>query len=142
MKIGRLTRDRSSPVLTCDVESTVSDAVTMLAEHRIGAMPVIENGTLAGVFSERDVIYRLREHGPSVLDMTVGEVMTAPAVTVGPETSVLAALSLMTKRRIRHLPVVENGAMVGLVSIGDLVKHRIDQIEAEADALRTYIQTA
>ena len=73
---------------------------------------------------------------------TVSDVMTAPAVTVDPQTEVLSALSLMTKRRIRHLPVMEHGEMVGFVSIGDLVKYRIDRIESEAEALRTYIQTA
>jgi len=113
-----------------------------LAERRIGALPVLQDGTVAGIFSERDVIYKLRELGPEVLDRQVGEVMTAPAVTVDPETEVLAALSLMTKRRIRHLPVMDRGRMVGFVSIGDLVKYRIDRIESEAEALRTYIQTA
>ena len=74
--------------------------------------------------------------------VAVGSVMTAPAVTVAPETDVMAALSLMTRRRIRHLPVVEAGVMTGFVSIGDLVKLRIDHIEAEAAAMRDYIQTA
>jgi signal-transduction protein with cAMP-binding, CBS, and nucleotidyltransferase domain len=77
-----------------------------------------------------------------MLDRPVGEVMTKPAVTVEPEMQVLHALSLMTKRRIRHLPVLENGRMVGFVSIGDLVKYRIDRIESEAEALREYIQSA
>jgi CBS domain-containing protein len=102
----------------------------------------MEAGAVAGIFSERDVIYKLSEQGPGVLDRQVGDVMTAPAVTVDPQTEVLAALSLMTKRRIRHLPVMERGQMVGFVSIGDLVKYRIDRIESEAEALRTYIQTA
>lgn len=141
MNIDRLIANRGA-VLTCDVQTTVGDAVSMLAQNRIGALPVVENGMLAGMFSERDVIYRLREDGARVLEMTVGEVMTAPAVTVEPGTSVLAALSLMTKRRIRHLPVMQEGAMVGLVSIGDLVKFRIDQIQSEAEAMRTYIQMA
>jgi CBS domain-containing protein len=142
MKIGRLIEGRETTVVTCATDTLVSDAVALLADRRIGAMPVTRDGELAGIFSERDVIYRLREIGERVLAMTVGEVMTTPAVTAQPDTSVLAALSLMTKRRIRHLPVVADGAMIGLVSIGDLVKHRIDQIESEAEAMRTYIQSA
>jgi CBS domain-containing protein len=77
-----------------------------------------------------------------MLDRTVGEVMTAPAITVTPETTVLEALGLMTRRRIRHLPVVVDGQIVDFVSIGDLVKYRIDHIQSEAEALRVYIQTA
>lgn len=142
MTIGRLIAGRDAAVVTCSTETMVSDAVALLSDRRIGAMPVIRDGALAGIFSERDVVYRLREIGEPVLRMTVGEVMTAPAVTAAPDTSVLAALSLMTRRRIRHLPVVEDDAMIGFVSIGDLVKHRIDQIESEAEAMRAYIQTA
>jgi len=142
MTIGRLIEHRDAAVVTCDVGTSVSDAVAVLADRRIGAMPVTRDNAVIGVFSERDVIYGLRKHGPQVLALTVGDVMTAPAVTVDPETSVLAALSLMTRRRIRHLPVLRDDTMVGLVSIGDLVKHRIDQIQSEAEAMRAYIQTA
>lgn len=142
MTVGRLIQGRDAAVLTCSSDTPVSEAVAMLAERRIGAMPVTEGERLAGMFSERDVIYGLHEHGPQVLSKAVGEVMTAPAVTVDPDTTVLQALSLMTRRRIRHLPVLSNGEMIGLVSIGDLVKHRIDQIQSEAEAMRTYIQMA
>jgi CBS domain-containing protein len=142
MTIARLMEGRCSEVFCCEAATTVRDAVTMLAERRIGALPVIANGTVAGIFSERDVIYQLQAQGPAVLDRLVGEVMTTPAVTVAPETEALAALGLMTQRRIRHLPVVANGAMVGFVSIGDLVKHRIERVESEAEAMRAYIQTA
>ena len=92
--------------------------------------------------SERDIIYCLRSDGAAMLDWTVEKVMTAPAITVTPDVSMLAALSQMTKRRIRHLPVVEDGVLVGIVSIGDLVKYRIDRIEDEAEAMRSYIQSA
>jgi CBS domain-containing protein len=142
MTIGRLIEGRGTKVVTCTTDTLVRDAIALLADDRIGAMPVTDGETLAGIFSERDVIYRLREMGEQVLSLTVGEVMTAPAVTAAPDTSVLAALSLMTRRRIRHLPVLSNDEMIGFVSIGDLVKHRIDQIEAEAEAMRTYIQSA
>jgi hypothetical protein len=121
---------------------TVRDAAGILAEKRIGAVPVMENVEIAGIFYERDVIFTLRVLGADMLDMPLGHIMTALPVTIEPETSVMAALSLMTRRRIRHLPVVKNGRMVGFVSIGDLVKYRIDKIENEAAAMRDYIQTA
>jgi CBS domain-containing protein len=142
MTIARVIEGRSGPIITCPVEASVRDAIAVLAEKRIGALPVMEGGAVAGVFSERDVIYRLQADGPAMLDHVVGDVMTSPAVTVDPDTDVLSALALMTKRRIRHLPVVRDGVMVGLVSIGDLVKFRIDRIESEADAMRAYIQAA
>ncbi|MCT2401289.1 CBS domain-containing protein [Novosphingobium mangrovi (ex Huang et al. 2023)] len=141
MTIGRLIEGRDA-VLTCDVTTTVREAVSILAGRRIGALPVLENESIAGMFSERDVIYRLHESGPDILERPVSAIMTAPAVTVEPETSVMTALALMTRRRIRHLPVVEGGRMIGLVSIGDLVKHRIDAVESEAAAMRDYIQMA
>jgi CBS domain-containing protein len=142
MTIARLMEGRCSEVFCCEAATTVRDAVTMLAERRIGALPVMANGAVVGIFSERDVIYQLQAQGPAVLDRPVSEVMTAPAVTVAPETEALAALSLMTRRRIRHLPVMADGTMVGFVSIGDLVKYRIDRIESEAEAMRAYIQMA
>ena len=98
--------------------------------------------TVAGIISERDVIYCLRDHGSDVLGWPISQVMTAPAITVDPSTPVLSALAMITQRRIRHLPVVEGGAVIGFVSIGDLVKYRIDRIESEADAMRSYIQSA
>ena len=141
MTIGRIIEGRTD-VVTCDITTTVREAVAILAERRIGAVPVMENGEIAGIFSERDVIYRLSEIGAGVLDMPLGHIMTASPVTVEPDTSVIAALSLMTRRRIRHLPVLSGTDMIGFVSIGDLVKHRIDMIEHEAAAMRDYIQTA
>jgi CBS domain-containing protein len=142
MTIARLIASKDGAILTCDAAMTVREAVALLAERRIGALPVLHDGAIAGIFSERDVVYKLQEHGPDVLDRTVAEVMTSPAVTVEPETAVLSALGLMTRRRIRHLPVVQDGKMIGFVSIGDLVKNRIDQMASETEALRAYIQTA
>jgi CBS domain-containing protein len=143
MTIARLIEGRdAAAIVTCAADTTVGAAIALLAERRIGAMPVTEQGRLAGIFSERDVIYQLHAQGPTLLERKVREVMTSPAVTVEPDTPALTALGLMTRRRIRHLPVVRAGEMIGLVSIGDLVKYRIERIESEADALRTYIQTA
>jgi CBS domain-containing protein len=142
MTIGRLLDGRQTSVITCSPETTVAEAVAILAERRIGALPVIDNHKVLGIFSERDLVYRLAQEGAATLDHPVSEVMTAPAHTVERDLPVLAALSMMTKRRVRHLPVLEYGRMVGFVSIGDLVKYRMDMIEAEAEAMREYIQTA
>ena len=142
MTIALVLRDKGSAVETIAAESTVYDAVRRLGEKRIGALPVLQGGRIAGMVSERDVIYCLRDHGPDVLEWPVSKVMSSPAITADSETDVLAALALMTQRRIRHLPVVEGGEIRGIVSIGDLVKHRMERIEAEADAMRAYIQSA
>jgi CBS domain-containing protein len=140
--IALVLRGKGSAVETIAGDATVFDAVHRLGEKRIGALVVIEQGRIAGIVSERDVIYCLRDHGPQALDWPVSRVMTSPAITVTPETDVLAALALITQRRIRHLPVVEGGEIRGIVSIGDLVKYRMERIEAEADAMRAYIQSA
>ena len=142
MTIARVIQGRSTTIESCETTTPVHEAIGHLAQKRIGALPVFEGGSLAGIFSERDVIYGLAREGAAFLDHTVGEVMTAPAVTATPETPVLEALGLMTRRRIRHLPIEQSGAVIAFVSIGDLVKHRIDGIQSEAEALRAYIQTA
>jgi CBS domain-containing protein len=120
----------------------VGDLVIRLAENRIGALPVIDGKSVIGIFSERDIVYGVAKHGAAFLTKTVADTMTAPAISVTPDTAILYALSLMTKRRIRHLPVIKDGALAGFVSIGDLVKHRIEKIEAEAAAMRDYINMA
>jgi CBS domain-containing protein len=142
MTIALVLRDKGAAVETVTADTTVFDAVRRLGEKRIGALPVVEDGRITGIISERDVIYRLRDHGPEMLGWAVSRVMSSPAITASPNTDVLAALALMTQRRIRHLPVVDGGEIRGIVSIGDLVKHRMERIEAEADAMRAYIQSA
>lgn len=142
MTIAAILEGKGSTVYSIECNRTVRDAVDMLADKRIGALPVLRGGKVAGVFSERDVIYCLKSDGAAVLDWPVERVMTAPAITVTTDISVLAALSQITKRRIRHLPVVDGDRLIGLVSIGDLVKFRIDRIETEAEAMRNYIQSA
>lgn len=143
MTIARIIAMRpSAEIITCGAEMTVREAIALLAEKRIGALPVCEGDAVIGIFSERDVIYCLATAGAVALDKPVREVMTSPAITVAPDTEVLTALALMTRRRVRHLPVTEGGRAVGFISIGDLVKHRIDRIEADAEAMRAYIQTA
>ena len=143
MDIGRLIEGRaSSDIISCTADTPVREAVRLLASKRIGAIPVMEGGRVAGIFSERDVIYRLADEGDACLARPLGEVMTSPAITVDRFSAVLDALALMTRRRIRHLPVVDGEAMCGFISIGDLVKARLDEIEHEAEAMREYIQTA
>jgi CBS domain-containing protein len=144
MEIAQLIAQRAgSEIITCDANMSVREAVALLADKRIGALPVMQAGEVVGIFSERDVLYRLAKLGGACLDTKVGEVMTAPALTVSPSNKVIEALALMTKRRVRHLPVIDdNGAMCGFISIGDLVKSRIDEVEHEAQAMREYIQSA
>lgn len=143
MTIAKIIANRSSAdIVSCDVTTPVSEAVQILASKRIGALPVMRGGSVVGIISERDVIYRLAESGGSVLNKPVEAIMTSPAVTVEPATPIDEAMALMTKRRFRHFPVVDNGALVAFISIGDLVKDKIDAVEQEAAAIRTYIQTA
>jgi CBS domain-containing protein len=142
MTIAAILERKGHEVLSLAADATVREAVALLAGRRIGAVPVTDGGRVAGIFSERDVIYNLSNHGAAVLDWPVGQVMTAPAITIEPHVPALAALSQMTKRRIRHLPVVDGGGLVGIVSIGDLVAYRINRIEEEAEAMRAYIQSA
>jgi CBS domain-containing protein len=140
MTIAAILGGKGQDVVTVSGDRTVKETVALLAQRRIGAVPVTEGEAVAGIFSERDVIYALEREGAAALDRLVSEVMTAPAITVSSSESALGALALMTRRRIRHLPVVDGTRLVGFVSIGDLVKHRIERIEAEATAMREYIQ--
>ncbi len=143
MDIGSLIADRrSSNVISCSVDGQVREAVRLLASKRIGALPVMEDGKVVGIFSERDVIYRLAEEGDACLARPVGDVMTSPPITVDRATKIDQALALMTKRRIRHLPVLDGDTMCGFISIGDLVKSRFDEVQHEAEAMRDYIAHA
>lgn len=142
MTIAAIIGGKGSQVDCIDAADDVARAVELLAGKRIGAAPVVQDGEIVGILSERDVLYCLQAEGADVLSKPVAQVMTAPAITVTRGQSILGALALMTERRIRHLPVVEDGRLIGIVSIGDLVKYRIDRIEAEAEAMRDYIRSA
>ncbi len=142
MTIAAILGDKGGDVVSVGPDTSLAEAARLLDANRIGAMPVIDGGRVVGVFSERDVIRALARHGAAALDQAVTQAMTAPAITAEPGHAVLGALTLMTQRRVRHLPVVKGGALIGIVSIGDLVKHRIDRIEADAAAMRDYIQSA
>jgi CBS domain-containing protein len=142
MTIAAILEGKPRDIVSVRADTPVRDAVALLAEKKIGAMPVVDGEGVVGIMSERDVIYCLASDGAALLDWPVSRVMTAPAITIEPKVSALAALSQMTRRRIRHLPVVEGGQLVGFVSIGDLVAYRISRIEQEAEAMRAYIQSA
>ena len=142
MTIARLIAGRDQQIVHCSPQDTVREAARLLAERRIGALPVIEGNRVAGIFSERDLLYCIALHGEGALGLVVADVMTAPPITVDPSASVLEALELMTVRRIRHLPVLEDGRLTAFISIGDLVKYRIEMIEYEAQVMREYIRMA
>lgn len=137
-----LKRKEGQPLSKVECDTPVRDAVALLAANKIGSLPVLRGEEVVGIMSERDIIYCLASDGAAVLDMTVEHVMTSPPITVAPDVPALSALSQMSRKRIRHLPVVGGGKLVGIVSIGDLVAYRIEKIESEAEAMRAYIQSA
>ncbi|HMC91107.1 MAG TPA: CBS domain-containing protein [Allosphingosinicella sp.] len=142
MTIAAILERKGRDVASIEAGASVREAVSLLASRKIGAVPVTDGGAVAGILSERDIIQCLSSDGAAVLDWPVSKVMTAPAITTGAAANVLGALSEMSRRRIRHLPVVEDGRLTGIVSIGDLVAYRIARIEEEAEAMRSYIQGA
>ena len=142
MSISKIVNNRDHTIVSCTPQDSVQMAATLLADKKIGALPVMDGDGIAGIFSERDLLYCVARDGAEVLPRPVGEVMTSPAITIDLDTDALKALSLMTRRRIRHLPVMDGAKMVGFVSIGDLVKYRMEIIEAEAQQMREYIATA
>ena len=142
MTISEILKSKGNEVASVPAGTSVRDTVALLGARRIGAVPVVDGGEIRGIFSERDLVHCMCDHGAEALDWPVERIMNSPVETVAPDTPVLTALGTMTQRRMRHLPVVESGQIRGIVSIGDLVKYRIERIEAEAEALRTYIQSA
>ncbi len=140
MTIGAILRTREGAIASLPPTASVAQAVALFAERRIGAVPVVDGDAVVGIFSERDVVHCLAREGAAALVRPLEAVMTHPVQTVTAAEPVIGALSLMTRRRIRHLPVVDGGALIGFVSIGDLVKYRIDRIEADAAAMRDYIR--
>lgn len=139
MTIAAILRSKGASIVQVSPKTTLRELVDLLTDKGIGAVPVVDGDAIVGIMSERDVVHALKREGASMLDWPVERVMTHPAITVTPDLPVIAGLSLMTRRRIRHLPVLDDGRLVGFVSIGDLVKARVDRIESEADAMRAYI---
>ncbi|HEV7876320.1 MAG TPA: CBS domain-containing protein [Nocardioides sp.] len=140
MRIGDLLRNKSShSVITISPEASVRELIALLAEHNVGALIVSADGaSVDGIVSERDVVRRLVEHD-EVLQGRVSSIMTSEVETVDEQGLVDDLMKTMTQRRIRHVPVVTHGRLTGIISIGDIVKHRIDQLEFERDQLDHYV---
>ena len=139
MRISDVLRGKGSSVATVDPGISVSGLLSSLAKHNIGAMVVVENDQVVGIVSERDVVRQLHERGAELLNATVAEIMTRSVFTCLPTDSVDSLAATMTERRIRHMPVVVDGSLVGIVSIGDVVKSRITELESDRDQLESYI---
>jgi CBS domain-containing protein len=142
MKISSILSNKGSFVATVSPSATVTDLLALLAEHKIGAVVVADaDGSVAGMVSERDVARACHTHGASALDQPVSAIMTELVVTCAPGASTEELMSLMTQRRVRHIPVIDEDEMVGIVSIGDVVKARLAELETERDALQAYISS-
>lgn len=130
-------------VITIQPTADLSTAAKLLAKHRIGAVPITgPGGRLAGILSERDIVRAMAEHGPGALDIPVGQVMTRDVETCAEDDACASLMERMTQGKFRHLPVISQGKLVGIISIGDVVKQRVDEIERDAEAMRDYIRTA
>ena len=142
MLVSDLIKRKGSAVTSAPPETTVATLLDLLAEHRIGAVVVSADGGVDGIVSERDVVRALRTAGAALLDAPISTVMTSDVVVTGPGDTVEDMMRLMTDRRIRHVPVVsQDGRLAGIISIGDVVKSRIDELEADRDQLIGYIQS-
>ena len=140
MNVETILTGKGRDVLTIAPDATIADAVRMLEARRVGAVVVSADGkAVSGILSERDIVHGLAKHGDALLDRRVEEFMTSDVETCAGGDTDREVLALMTERRFRHLPVVENGALAGIVSIGDVVKSRLDGIAIEAEAMRDYI---
>lgn len=142
MKVSALLDQKGRTVHTTSGAASVADAAKMLVERRIGALLVVDGeGKAVGILSERDIVTGMASKGGDLTNVAVDSLMTTDVVKCAPDDSVVQLMAKMTKRRVRHLPVYEGKKLIGIVSIGDAVKSRIEEIEAEATALREYIAT-
>lgn len=139
MRIADVLRTKGSDVATIGPGATVATLIADLATHNVGALPVVDGGELVGIVSERDVVRRLHAGGADLLTGSVRDIMSTSVTTCGPGDAVVDLARIMTAGRFRHLPVLDGGELVGIVSIGDLVKARIDQLETEREQLQSYI---
>jgi CBS domain-containing protein len=140
MNVEAILRGKGRAVATIRPDQTIAAALAALRARNIGALVVSEDGArVDGIISERDIVHGLADHGGVLLLQNVAAVMTRPVATCDPADSVANLMAEMTNRRIRHLPVVRDGRLAGIVSIGDLVKNRLDEIEYEARSLRSFI---
>ena len=143
MNVETILRGKGREVVTIRPREVVATALTLMCDRNIGALVVSGDGNaVEGIISERDIVHGLSDHGSALLALPVAAAMSTPATTCEPADSIAELMAEMTNRRIRHLPVVSNGRLVGIVSIGDLVKSRLDEIEYEAHSLRSFIAGA
>jgi CBS domain-containing protein len=139
VRIADVLRNKGAGVLTVTPDTLVSDLLTGLVTRNVGAMVVVGPHGLAGIVSERDVVRMLHEHGAAALGRRVADIMTSRVITCSPDDAVDSLSGLMTTHRVRHVPVVDDGQLVGIVSIGDVVKTRMDALQAERQQLEAYI---
>jgi CBS domain-containing protein len=140
MRIRDVLRFKGGSVVTITPDTDVQRLLEVLAEHRIGAVVVSADGTTVdGIVSERDIVRALADRGPNIISEPVTAIYTAEVHTVGDDAQLDDLMRIMTERRVRHLPVVRDGTLIGIVSIGDVVKNRIDELESERSALSNYI---
>ena len=139
MSIQNILDRKGAEVFTIDPTATVTTAAYLMRAHGIAALVVKSGDVIGGLISEREIVHAISQHGERALSMAVLEVMTRSAITVTPGDSLKRAMSLMTNHRVRHLIVVANGQLVGIVSIGDVVKHRMEQLQSEQEHLQAYI---
>ncbi|MEY4753020.1 MAG: hypothetical protein RJA44_695 [Pseudomonadota bacterium] len=128
-------------VQTTTPGASVREVMQLMAEHRIGGLPVVEGGQIVGIVTERDIVRKVELQGRTAAATAVRDIMTAPVMYVGPERTTQECMALMTERRLRHLPVLDGGQLVGLISIGDLVKDIISEQEFMIQQLQSYIQS-
>ncbi|HYO00799.1 MAG TPA: CBS domain-containing protein [Mycobacterium sp.] len=139
MRIADVLKNKGAGVLTIAPDTLVSDLLGGLVTRNVGAMVVVGPNGLVGIVSERDIVRMLHEHGAGALGRPVADIMTSEVITCSPDDSVDSLSGLMTTHRVRHVPVVENGQLAGIVSIGDLVKTRMEALQAEREQLAAYI---
>ena len=142
MIVSQILKSKGSQVYTVSRTTSIMEVSCLLASKRIGATVIVDqNGLVEGIISERDIVRGLANYGAKVLDMPVEDLMTRNVITRGAESQIDELRWEMTNSRIRHLPILDNGKLVGLISIGDVVKNRVEELQAEGDMLRDYIAT-
>jgi len=139
MTLKTILKNKAAGFISVPPSMTISGVVNVLGEKRIGAVLVVDEAELVGILSERDIVRSLAKEGAHTLELTAAQLMTAHPTTASPEISVPEAMQIMTNGRFRHLPIVADGQLIGLVSIGDVVAARITQQEHEVDSLRAYV---
>jgi CBS domain-containing protein len=142
MTVRSILDSKGHEVLSVEPEAKLAAAVKILGEKKIGAVMVMSQGRIEGILSERDIVRVLAERGAGVLEEPVSAVMTSKVVSCRQSDTVAGIMEMMTSGKFRHLPVIEDGRVVGLISIGDIVKRRVQEYETEQEALRDYIKTA